>query len=221
MKLRVIILAAGSGSRWDDYRGVPKHLIEIEGEILLKRTVRQFLKYTSDVWVVGLDERYRVDNANLFIPDVEENPKEMHKFISSHELWLEEEDSKTILVFADVYFTDEAVETIVSDKDKWKFFLRSKGSEITGKPHKEIFAISFNYDMTVIFSHQIFMLYVKANQIENAGGWYLFRTMTNQNPHYRGNLFGNNKYVEIDDWTEDFDYPQDLRNWEERRAQRL
>jgi hypothetical protein len=218
MELRVIILAGGSGLRWGNYRGVPKHLVEIEGEVLLERTVKQFLKHTSDVWVVGPDNRYKFDGANLYTPEIDDSPKEMSKFISSHDLWLDKKDSKNILVFGDVYFTDEAVKTIVSDKGEWNFFVRRKGSIITGKPHKEIFAISFNNSTSVIFSHKIFMLYVKTPTISTAGGWHLFRELTIGNPFSRNEMFKNGGFVEINDWTEDFDYPKDLENWEKSRS---
>ena len=39
------ILANGEGKRWGNYKGVPKHLIEIDGETLIDRTVRLLAKY--------------------------------------------------------------------------------------------------------------------------------------------------------------------------------
>ena len=66
---RVIILAAGDGTRWQNYRDNPKHLVEIEGQRLLDRTVSQYKKYTDDIVVVGSDERYLLQGAQLFIPD--------------------------------------------------------------------------------------------------------------------------------------------------------
>lgn len=35
-----IVIAAGHATRWGDYRGTPKHLIEVDGEPILHRTVR-------------------------------------------------------------------------------------------------------------------------------------------------------------------------------------
>ncbi len=49
MSVRVIIAAAGSGVRWGNFRGTPKHLAIVEGEVLLERTVKQFLKYFNQV----------------------------------------------------------------------------------------------------------------------------------------------------------------------------
>jgi choline kinase len=36
---RVIVIAAGDGTRWNNYRDTPKHLVTIEKEILLQRKV--------------------------------------------------------------------------------------------------------------------------------------------------------------------------------------
>ena len=36
--MKYIIMAAGMGTRWNNYLGVPKHLIELNGETLLGRT---------------------------------------------------------------------------------------------------------------------------------------------------------------------------------------
>ena len=33
-------MADGEGKRWGNYLGIPKHLIEIDGEPIIKRTVR-------------------------------------------------------------------------------------------------------------------------------------------------------------------------------------
>jgi hypothetical protein len=53
-----------------------------------------------------------------------------------------------------------------------------------------------------------------------AGGWSLYRYLTSGNANVNKNyeqVFNNDKYVEIDDWTEDFDFPNDLIEWEKRR----
>jgi hypothetical protein len=53
-----------------------------------------------------------------------------------------------------------------------------------------------------------------------AGGWSLYRYLTSGNANVNKNyeqMFSNGNYVEIDDWTEDFDFPNDLIEWEKRR----
>ena len=38
--MKYIIMADVDGKRWNNYIGIPKHLIEINGEPILARTVR-------------------------------------------------------------------------------------------------------------------------------------------------------------------------------------
>lgn len=221
---RVIILAAGDGTRWSNFRDNPKHLTEIEGERLIDRTVRQYLNYTDDVTVVGSDERYLIPRAQLFVPDrpmefvypiTKPRPwKEMDKFGSSMHLWGE---GRTVLVYGDVYFTDDAVKTVMENNEEWKCFCRTKPSQVTGKNCKEIFAYSLGPEHHREFKYAIEYL-MKSKTA--TGGWSLFRYLTTKNENVNANyetMFSNNNFVEIDDWTEDFDFPNDLITWEDRR----
>ena len=56
MKDKLIIIAAGEGSRWNNYKNTPKHLIKINGETLLERQVRLFPEF--DVTIVTSREDY-------------------------------------------------------------------------------------------------------------------------------------------------------------------
>jgi CTP:phosphocholine cytidylyltransferase-like protein len=212
--LRVLILAAGSGTRWGNYRDIPKHLVEVEGEVLLERTCKQFLRHTDDVVVVGPDERYLVEGTRLYIPDSSKN-RELDKFASSMSEW--DSFGVTVLVYGDVYFTDEAVQTIVSDHGYWKYFCRSDASSLTGKTAKEIFAIAFDSKSLETIKKAVTKL-LPLNGV--TGGWTLFRELTLGTPltHPKDvRMFGCGRHVEIDDWTEDFDYPADLEAWEQAR----
>lgn len=211
-KTRVIILAAGSDARWQNYRGTSKHLIKIEGKTLLERTCSQFLKYTDDVCVIGADEGYKIDGTSLYVIKSDNTHwKDAAKFLSSQNLWLR--DGRTVLVFGDVYFTSEAVKTIMKDKDPFKFFLRTGPSEISGAHQKEIFAVSFNETTKVKISQSLLYL-VSMGQAEAQSQWSLYRYMIGAAP---SGLFNNPHFTEIDDWTRDFDSPNDIDTFEERR----
>jgi hypothetical protein len=211
-KTRVIILAAGSGERWKDFRGTPKHLTKIEGKVLLERTCSQFLKYTDDVCVIGLDERYKVEGTSLYtIQSQNTHWRDAAKFLSSKNLWLN--DGRTVLVFGDVYFTSEAVKTLMKDKDPFKFFLRTGPSELSGARWKEIFGLSFDQNMARTIGQNLLYL-VSMGQIQRQAGWALYRYMIGPAP---SGMFENSHFVEINDWTEDFDFPEDLEIWEEHR----
>lgn len=225
---RVLVLAAGDGRRWNNHEGSPKHLVNIEGERLLDRTIRQFKKYTNNIIVVGVDERYKVDGLELFVPKPParfvypkklkvRGWKEMDKFASSMHLWSE---GRTTLVLGDVYFTDEAVETIMNCDKTWTTFCRTGGSQITGKDYKEIFAFSLDKQHHEEFINAIEKL---IDVVKTSGGWSLYRLLTRgiHEAVDHNLLFDNDRYVEIDDWTEDFDCARDLINWKAKRQASL
>lgn len=210
----VVIPAAGSGLRWQNYRGVPKHLTEIEGEKLIERTCHQFLKYTNNIVIVGPDDdRYRIPNTNLHVP-VKIKGAEMEKITSGIDHWSEK---RTVIAFGDVYFSDEAVEKIMTETLEFAFFGRPGESQITGKKWKELFALAFNGSWNdKVLDAGLFL----TNKIKSAGGWalvryLLFRTYST-NPHDR-RLFDSPNFIKIDDWTEDFDFPKDVEDWEAAR----
>ena len=39
--MKYIIMADGEGKRWKNYNGLPKHLIPVDGEPIIKRTIDQ------------------------------------------------------------------------------------------------------------------------------------------------------------------------------------
>jgi len=211
IQTRVLILAAGNGARWNNYNGVPKHKVVVEDEVLIERTARQFLKYTDDVVIVAKDQSYKIDGCSLYIPKLNKKYKDMDKFMSSKNLW---SDTKTVLVFGDVYFTNEAVDTIMTNEKEYCFFLRKRGSKITGKNKEEIFAISFyakNNNLMLLTIKDI----ISQNLPFSAGGWLLLKNLFNMDIGWRHR--NANRYINIDDWTDDFDYPEDFDNWTRNR----
>lgn len=214
---RVIILCAGEASRWKNYTGVPKHQVVIEGEILVERTVKQFLKYTDDIVVVYNDDSHEIPGTSSYIANKQEKHKIMDKFLSSHDQW---SDTKTIVVFGDVYFTDEAVEAIATNDREWCFFLRKDASQITGKPWGEIFALSFNgsFNQTMLDSINDIVLRQNSSNPQFPAGWillgYLLKVERIEEIFLPKNSYS---YVNIDDWTDDFDYPQDYDRWIDNR----
>lgn len=211
MKTRVIVISAGDQSRWKNFRDTTRHLVSVEGESLLQRTCKQFLKYTDDVCVIGLDERYKVDNTSLYIIKTQNTHwRDAAKFLSSKNLWLA--DGRTVLVFGDTYFTPEAVKLIMTDKSSFKWFLRKGPSTVTGAGAKEIFALSFDSSVLNTLAQKL-LYFVSYNIQENATwAWYKASVGT-----VVADLFNNQHFTVIDDWTQDFDTPEDLLAWEDAR----
>ena len=220
MTTKVLIMAAGNATRWRNHEGVPKHLVNIEGEILVHRTARQFAERGCCVVIIGADERYRYPGAELYIPRDDERQVELDKFLVGKHLW---GPDRTILAFGDVYFTDEAIDSIVNDESRFRFYLRQQGSKLTGKLAKEMFAVSFT-DET---KHRLFSVVEKLKEegrVTKAGGWSVFRQIVTGTTIIGGGnyIFKDPElFVDIDDWTEDFDFPRDLDTWRANRERWL
>jgi hypothetical protein len=209
--MRVIIPAAGEGSRWKNFRGTPKHLTLVENEILINRTVKQFRDFTNDVVIVSTDS---IDTHARIEKPLIGNWNDAAKLYSSAHLW--SESARNIIAFGDVWFSDDAVRTVVGNSDPVQFFLRPKASKITGKGYKEIFAMAFDGGKKEFVRNTLESV-IKENK--KGPGTYLLYKKIRQLEHKRVQHHFNNKsdYVEINDWTEDFDHPHDLVKWEIRR----
>lgn len=215
---RIIIICAGEATRWKSHLGVPKHLIPIAGEPLLHRTVRLLRNLgVKDIQIVSKDDpRYKIPGSNQFVPVL--NPKEnadADKFLSSRELW--NDKGRTIVLYGDVFFSLEAMTAIIrSEETDWTLFCRPEASRITGHKWGECFAISFypeSHDEMTVQLRRTATLW-KTGKISRCGGWELYRAMTGRpddkirHPHTMTTNF-----IKIDDFTEDFDSPEDYELW--------
>ena len=211
---RVLIIAAGSDKRWNNHRGTPRHLAIVEKEVLIKRTAEQFLKHTDQVCIVAPDSSYEVPGAKLYVVKTSNTFwQDAAKFLSSKAHW--NPNGRTVIVFGDVWFTSDAVKKIMGNKDPFKWFLRKDGSKITGKQRREIFAFSF-YSSHVDSLLQTLLHTISVGACSENAEWAWYKATTGPANH---DLFTNPHYIDIDDWTEDFDYPVDLDTWETLRKE--
>jgi hypothetical protein len=227
---RVIIVAAGDGTRWGHHLGVPKHLIPYQGGTILERLVGQFTDH--DVTVVGPpgDPRYDVEGAKLYTPAT--RPTDADKFLSSVDQW--SSTGRTIVVYGDIFLTDEAAATIsFSDPNPWTLYARWNGSRTTGAVWGECFAVSFLPEHHEIYRAALIAVeeLQASGVIHRSGGWEIFRYLNGARGTavlgYRRRFRkwrptfkrGWARLHEIDDWSDDFDYPEDYDRWVARRAQ--
>lgn len=229
MNTRAIILCAGEATRWANYLNTPKHLVEIEGERILDRTVRLLrAQGVRDIHVVvkSDDLRYRIPGSRLYVASVDyELNADADKFLSSRVLW--NGNGRTLVIYGDCYFTEEAIEAIVSEaRIEWLLFCRPFPSALTGTPWGECFAQSFYPQHLARHEealHRIARLY-KSGRIKRCGGWEHYNAMIGRSdedleqcrPDGTYTMLGN--YVEINDWSEDFDFPEDYILWRKRRS---
>jgi len=212
--MKILIIAAGDGTRWNNFLGVPKHLAPLCGERLLDRTVRLLKKFapSAQVRVVLEDPRDPAYNCGARNVRAKLDPGngEADKFLSSRHLWAK--DERTIVLYGDVFFTEHAIQTIVAEHgEPWLATGRINGSEITGTLGGELFAFSILPDAHPLFDDALAEL-VEAHRSGHwrAGGWELYRTLCGVDLMDHAD---HGHFVEVDDWTEDMDEPRDWDEW--------
>lgn len=207
-----IIMAAGEATRWNNHLDVPKHLVDIDGEPLLYRTVRQLLEHLDDVWVISqADPRYSQHPADTWW--IEPRPVDTDKFYSSKPVWGQHD---LLFVYGDCYFTDDAIATITQPVNEWTLYCRPDASTLTGKPWGECWAYTIPTRDRPWFEDRLTWLtgLHTLGETDRCGGWELYRAMTGT-PIGEHTMTGH--HIVIDDWTEDFDYPHDYDTWAAHR----
>ncbi len=208
---RIIIIAAGDATRWNNYLGVPKHYAIIEGEPVIERTVRLLLERNQDdIWVVSKD--YEIDNVHNWRPKLNPRNLDADKFLSSIDLW--DETKRTLIIYGDVYFTEDAIDQILqNDSDLYRMFCRPKANRKNKYPYGECFAASFHpHDHAFIKYNlkRLIHLY-RADVLDRIGGWELTRLMAGVPiGQIHAHKYWLLNYFVIDDLTNDLDYPADF-----------
>ena len=234
MTTRYLILAAGLGYRWHDHLGVPKHLITLDGETILGRTVRQLVERGCETWIVGPDDpRYAfkchtVPGAKLWTPwQKYPTGTQVDKFLSSEPIWNTE--GRTVWLWGDVWWSDGAMTTLTSwsGDDPWHVWLRPGASHLNGCGNGEMFAHAFDVDQHDAERAACARVAQLAAEDKipwlNTGGWSHYRAMLGLDDDlvhgWVDAYTAGRNATTIDDWTNDFDAPGDYVAWYGRRAQ--
>ncbi|MGM1018815.1 MAG: NTP transferase domain-containing protein [Actinomycetota bacterium] len=166
--MRYVIMANGRGTRWGGHAGVPKHLIEFDGETLLRRIVRQVAAAdpAADIVVSASDPRYDTEGARRHTPRV--NEIELDRFVP------ELISDQVCFLYGDTLYSTSAIQSIVSvDTVELDFF----GDE------RAIVAVK-SASSSLLRAHldHVRSLYL-AGEIESCKGWQLYQS-------YEGLPFG-------------------------------
>ncbi len=186
----------------------------IDNEPIIHRTSRLAKSY-SDVVIVAKDNDYQNEFSDIYIPNLSQEFLDCDKFLSSRSLW--NNSGRTVILYGDCFFTNQAIKTIMEYKEKdWTFFYRFGGSKLTGCKYGEIFAFSFMPSQHENIEQKLMWLagLGETKQVWRTGGWEAYRVLSGaktvfdieRHAEYRN-------FVSINDWTEDFDLPEDYDNW--------
>lgn len=193
--MKYIIMAAGKGTRWNNYLGIPKHLIEINGETLLARTTRLLKENDINYVITGSDERYAQYGTLIRQTN---NDCEIDRFEESIE-------GDICYLYGDVYYSEDAIKKIIETPVEDVLFFGAL---------EEIFAVKVK-DRKFFFAHKhrVKQLYLDG-VIHRCIGWEVYRSICGIS--FIDHLFGG-RYVLIDDETNDIDYPEDYEKFVESR----
>lgn len=212
--MRVVICAAGLGSRWRNYLGTRKHLARVEGERLLDRTVRLLRAHgVTDIWITNHpDYVYDVPGANCYEVPFTDHATTARRLTSP--MWPDE--GRMLLMLGDVYYTEQTIKTMVTPTPGFHQYGRLSPSRATGKPGAEMFGWQFgpeNYDEFLNACDAV-------DEARKAGvatyvDWSTYAFMTGHpiaTPPDQIRDWG--KHIEIpDDGTDDFDFPDDYERF--------
>lgn len=209
--MRVIIACAGPQVKWNNHLGVSSHFAPVrvspaseEREPLLMRTLGQVARYTRDVIITCPegDARYCLGGVTTYVGHGSS------EFDSSRDFWSEED--RTVLLLGDVYFSDLALRRIMGYAEhNYRVFGRHGGSMITHTPYGEIFAHSWWPEHhREIDRHLENVEAGRAEGIMRPHGWMLLRSF--QGGKLNRHIVMSSYFTEINDWTDDIDFPEDF-----------
>lgn len=189
-----IIMCDGKGTRWNNYKNIKKHFIPINGEPLLKRTVRLFKEKdpNSKIIITSHDESYNIEGAIRYEP--KHNVLEIDRF--TNELIADD----ICFLYGDTYYPEESVEKIINEEAEDLLFFGNQKSIVAIKiKDGELFRKHVN---------NVKELFLKG-KINECKGWHVYQSF--QNLEYDKKMIAN-KFIVLDEDTIDFNTPIDFES---------
>lgn len=224
MVTRYIIPCAGKAERWEGT--TLKHFVVIDGEPILNRTIRLIKSFdpTGEIYIVGRnnDERYMLPGTNYYdIGAINPDNKDLDKILSSQNLW--NKDDRTVYLFGDVWFSETAMRIICRHIPDLRWYGRLVDNPFTGCNHAEMFGFSF---MPVHHKDLLDHIYRLIPHLRARGAFIqLYRFYATNDECCCDKIFypevypSSDYYINIVDFTDDFDFSGDLDKWLDMREQ--
>ena len=175
MKTRIFILCAGKDTK---YYGVTRQLLKIDGEEILRRTIRLIRKECANEIFIITSNRVIENNIKklgnngiiLFKPSGERY--HMESLYSTKEEWVE----RNIFLFGDVVFSGHAIKKILNLNNKLKFIFRIKPHLYLNKRYSEIFGMLIPINEANRMLDIISRSYEDASEVEK-GSEFIFNNI--------------------------------------------
>ncbi len=241
--LNIIFACGGSASRWEDFLGIPKQLIDTgDGIPLVQRSVNQFRAALPGAEIYLLTRQEEHDFKSIqgvtFISRKDNIDRRILEEVLGHTSKSLHYDRHILLLYGDVYFSNEAVKKIrkkvLVDSTTIALFGRRSLNTLYGNTGGEDFGVYAPLDSwQLILEYHAFLkrLYI-GNRLYRYGTWEFITLLSAlkrsgfESDHrpclinndvsqtiramadvWRQKDFDLNHWVDIDDETEDFDFP--------------
>lgn len=212
MNTKVIIGAAGSSLRWENYLGVPKQLAPVYGEPLIHRTIRQLAAVGFDnIAVMSNDERMVIPPAHLEKPiwDVNGHPLAGCCIAHTQPHW--DALYNALILMGDVCWNRIDIAGLyIAQQREIMFAVHFASRE---KHNPEIFGVYIPAHLKC--KVEAACEYVSVHRPTKEGerqsdGWMIYRKLHGRNIKVHANYGG---LIECSPDTEDFDHPEEYDNW--------
>ena len=189
---KIIIMADGHGIRWNNYKNIPKHLAEVEGEYLIGRTVRLIHRIlpSMDIIITSHDPRYDFPGSRRHEP--RNNNSEIDRF--TEELI----EDNICFLYGDTFYTEDALQLILDTPVDDILFFGNRKSIVAVKIKN---AILFNQHCK-----RVKQLYL-SKKLKKCTGWQVYQSFTQQ--LYGKEIDLSNNFVFVDDQTTDINTPEE------------
>jgi len=241
--LNIIFACGGNASRWENFLGIPKQLIDTgDGLPLVQRSINQFQSALpgAELYLVTRNDTNEFASIKgvTLIPRKDHIERRIMEEVLEHTAKSLPPGRDILLIYGDVYFSSEAIRRIrnkiLVDSSTVALFGRRQQNRLYGNTGGEDFGIYAPRDSWgLILDYHILLkrLYI-GNRLYRYGTWEfitllsalkkaglpgedracLINNNVSQTIHAMGVVwrekdFDLNHWVDIDDETEDFDFP--------------
>lgn len=207
--MKYIIMAGGKYSHWE----TPKHLLKVNGEVLIERTIR--LLKENGIKDISVSTDNPAFNY-LGIPILKHDNSYKYDKGKIEGYWCDAfypTDEPTCYIFGDVFFSPEAIKTIIeTETDDIEFFGSKKPfANNYFKTHEEPFALK------VVNTDHLKEAIKKTKQLADENkfwrkpiSWELFTVIKNAPLQTKRDEYTTD-YVGINDYTCDIDNKEDIK----------
>jgi len=224
--MRIVFACAGEQTRWRNYLNCPKHLVPVQGNPLLKRNIELFARvfncgqFHVSIRSEELKNTYSLaDNICFYVAN---NIEAGEPWVKTLLPFLRATEEDVLVLLGDVIFSENCVSAMLHNvtKNVFNIYGRKYKSSITGGKWGELFALYIPQHFKESFLNAVNaveQLYT-TKEINRFSGWevisyiYSNKSLEDLERVFNNRLYPDN-FIEVDDETEDFDYPEDYDNY--------